>query len=852
MLLTLLPGLALALAPAAQTPQTKHFHQGSQTGARTGTAICPAGDWNGDGVDDYAVGIAGHDATQFVLGPYEDQGRVEIRDGVDGDLIRSFEDTVQTDVFGQVIPLHLGTAVAGPFDTNGNGLPEVAASLPGVNEIVLIERGPSIFQQVVVVARLQPTTITNAIGGSVGATYTEDGFGLALANLGDVNGDGFDDLGIGSPDSDDEVSIPNPFGPPIVVNHVDSGLVRVIDGDTLATLRSYGGTPLSRLGTALCGLADVTGDGRRDIAIGAPGADTVYVANPSPAFIVLFPVFQAIAPDPSDTQYAGFGSSVAELGDVNGGGTTDLLVGSPDSVTSGGAFPLLQGRVSAHALESLSGTFASTVLWNRTRIASDLGRAVTTVDLDGDGVREVVCIEDSNFTSVPTEVVALDGATGQVEATFLAPQAGADAAIANIGDTDADGGGDFAVGLPDLDFERGGAIVYGYYLGAPGGGGVQTIWTVDDDGPADFDSVALAAVVVNSGDVLLVAPGTYDAATVQRSLSILGDPSFTESVDVAGVHVNTTASVTINALSLGALRVENVVQRATVSNSDVEGPTVVISGCADLAIVNCSIQALSPEDVQATGPDGVVVTDSDVQFTTCTIHGAHAPLYTADGGNAVTVGAGARTWFAGCEVRGGDGSDGNAEFFLASGSGGAGIRVVDGGAVDVRGNSTHSVEGGDKGPVDLGGIVDGLGILADAGSDVWVAIDVPVDGWSGPVSFGVQRPWLNYGPSATLGLNAFALTYAGTNEVVVLMLSAGAQHLDDPLILEMPLLIDPLAFINYSVLVGEGPDNLVLRFWPVPDDPVLIGATVEIQAFQYNLATDAFYGSNGGRITIVP
>ena len=845
MLLTLLPGVALALAPTTlQTPHTKHWAQGPQTGARAGTAFSPAGDWNGDGVDDYAVGIPGHDATQFILGPYEDQGLLQIRSGVDGAIIREYQEPLQTDTGGNVIPLEFGTAVAGPFDTNNNGLPEVAASLPGGNQVVLVERGPTFFQPMTVVARIDGTTIATS-SGQISSLYDEERLGDTLANVGDVDGDGIDDLAIGSPTTD--LWIVAGLGGLVIP---DAGCLRILSGADLLQIAFLGGGDDDELlGTAICGVPDLSGDGRGEVAAGSPGIERVRIWSPVPSSLPF--VYDRVL-ETSAAGYGGFGSALACLGDVDGGGDADLLVGSPESVSTGGPLPFSQGRVSAHALEAAAVSFADTLLWERTRLASDLGRAIAAVDLDGDGVREAVCIEDSNFANSPTEVVALDGATGQLEATFLAPQAETDAAIARLGDLDADGGEDFAVGLPDLDFERGGHLVYGYFLGTPGGGGGPTVWTVDDDGPADFDSVALAALVVNSGDVLRVLPGEYDAATIQRPLSVLGDPALFVSVDLPEVIVDTVGSVSLHQLDLGGLTIQGSNQRTTVSDCRVEGSTTEVVDCADVAFVFCTLTGVAPEGLQFPGPAGARVANSNVQFSQCALTGAKGPQYTADGGPGLIVTAGAEVLLCASTVRGGDGSDGNAEFFLESGSGGVGVRVIGDGRLDVRGNTSDPIEGGDGGPVDLGSVDDGVGIAADAAAIVRVSNPVPVDGWTGPVAFGEQRPWISYAAGAPLGANAYALSYAKLNEIVVVVLSAGALYQDERFVLETPLLIDPLLFIDYTVQVGQGPDTPVLRSWPVPNTPTLLGATVEVQAFQYDLVTDAFYGTNGGRITLVP
>ena len=40
-------------------------------------------------------------------------------------------------------------------------------------------------------------------------------------------------------------------------------------------------------------------------------------------------------------------------------------------------------------------------------------------------------------------------------------------------------------------------------------------WTVDDDGPADFQSISSAVYAASDGDEIIVAPGTYTKVVVQ-------------------------------------------------------------------------------------------------------------------------------------------------------------------------------------------------------------------------------------------------------------------------------------------------------------------------------------------------
>ena len=197
---------------------------------------------------------------------------------------------------------------------------------------------------------------------------TGDGSLSTIAELGDVNGDGFGDYAVGLPSAD-------------VGGSADAGIVYVFLGhggalpatptavDLAAASFTISGHAGEMLGYTIVG-DDVNGDHLSDIAIGAPmagapgksGGGAVYVifGRASPADVTTTSLSAAgLTTDPGHptssigSRYDGFqqnshtGMALAALPDVNGDGFNDLAVGAPDAdlhITGGGGVAVLYGK----------------------------------------------------------------------------------------------------------------------------------------------------------------------------------------------------------------------------------------------------------------------------------------------------------------------------------------------------------------------------------------------------------------------------------------------------------------------------------------------------------------------------
>jgi hypothetical protein len=173
--------------------------------------------------------------------------------------------------------------------------------------------------------------ISELSGGLVADLQRTDGFGRALTGLGDLDGDGVPDLAVGA--NEDDTGGYN-AGKVYVLFLTRQGTVRAQheisaqSGDALALVPRAG----SQLGSSLAGMGDVDGDGIPDLAIGARYEDSVQVCfmrrdgTVRAATNLSYGLngFTDSATSSSDF----FGMSCANMGDFDGDGVNDLLVGA--------------------------------------------------------------------------------------------------------------------------------------------------------------------------------------------------------------------------------------------------------------------------------------------------------------------------------------------------------------------------------------------------------------------------------------------------------------------------------------------------------------------------------------------
>lgn len=299
----------------AQTPWLRVA--GGSPGAQMGRAVAFAGDLDRDGYADLALGLPQLGPT---TAPW--RGEVVVVSGRDGVVLRTYTGSAAGDRFGMAL-VSLG-------DVDNDGFPDLAVGAP-YDDVPGQDAGT--------------VSLWSGRSGSLLRVFSTalpgENFGGELGNAGDVDRDGADDLVVGCPFSD--------------VGGRDSGTAYVFSARTGQLLHRWTGAAQDRLhGFAVAGVGDLDGDGSADVAVSAyemfvGGRGTVEVRSGRDGRVL----HSWRGDQLSDL----FGHDVAGAGDVDGDGVGDVVVGIFGQGTtqpSAGAMRVHSGR-SGQVLASFAG-----------------------------------------------------------------------------------------------------------------------------------------------------------------------------------------------------------------------------------------------------------------------------------------------------------------------------------------------------------------------------------------------------------------------------------------------------------------------------------------------------------------
>lgn len=405
--------------------------ESANPGVRFGSAVTGAGDVNGDGFADIVIG------SPFYANGQTDEGAAFLYFGGAG----AFNNGTDAHFEANQAAAEFGSAVAAAGDVNGDGFSDVLVGAARFDNGQVDEGAGFVF--------FGGSTVNNVVDASFENNQAGSATGTAVAPVGDINADGYADLGVGAPLFDNGAN-------------VDSGRVAIHLGSATGPQASayrqidLGATTPARLGFALGG-GDFNGDGFADVIVGAPDFTATH-ANQGRAIIYHG---GSVADDGVVDGRANSGQASGQLGhsvatgDVNGDGYADLVTGAFGY--DGGNTN--SGRVSVYF--GGAGGFNTTADAQIDGAQADmrLGASVAVGDVNGDGYGDVIAgAPDHNGGSVLEGAVFIYfGGPGafntQSDALLEANQANASfgASVAWAGDVNGDGLGDVLVGAPNHD-----------------------------------------------------------------------------------------------------------------------------------------------------------------------------------------------------------------------------------------------------------------------------------------------------------------------------------------------------------------------------------------------------------------
>lgn len=377
-----------------------------------GTAVAIGGDLTADGLDDIVVAAPGYGDAGGAVGVFEGvfSGEAGLDDadalllGTAGEALTRLASGADLTGDGQV-DLAVGGSTAGGGDGAVWVWPGPTVGLVNSSDLTRISGGTGDQLGLVGVAGdltgdgtaellvgsqnsgdvyVHTGPHTASVSADAGSPLGGAGFSLsALAPLGDVDGDGVDDFGVGAA----ERSTNGRFW---LFTSWSSSLSSVNDADA----EIDGKTADDRFGHAASGAGDVNGDGYADFAVGAPGVDQDS-RDEGAVFLFLGAVTSGVASDLASTTFQGelsadeAGSSVSGGGDINGDGNPDLVIGSyghDEAGTNSGMTYVLYGPWTATQELRRADAF----LVGRSR-RDESGTSVSMAgDLDGDGFHDVI------------------------------------------------------------------------------------------------------------------------------------------------------------------------------------------------------------------------------------------------------------------------------------------------------------------------------------------------------------------------------------------------------------------------------------------------------------------------------
>jgi hypothetical protein len=367
------PGPPALLAPFSGPILTSSLNgvdgfriEGASAENEAGTVVSGLGDINGDGIDDFAIGVPLEDVGAA------DAGATYVIFGNASGLSNFSLDTLGSGVGFRITGAAAGDRagyIAGAGDVNNDGIDDFIVGAPMVDNGATADTGAAylIFGRNTGFSNIDLGTLAASDGFKISGAATRF-VGLGIASAGDVNNDGFADLVIGSPHPSAASRAYVVFGKATGFGPIDLGSLGS-NGFVINAERNG-----DQLGYSVSSAGDVNNDGFDDLIIGAPGHDgngtdsgAAYVIFGKASGFGTINLATLAAADgykivgeptpgiPGFYDSAGF--SVSAAGDVNNDGYDDVIIGAYRNDQGGGdagAAYVIFGKASGFSTLSLA------------------------------------------------------------------------------------------------------------------------------------------------------------------------------------------------------------------------------------------------------------------------------------------------------------------------------------------------------------------------------------------------------------------------------------------------------------------------------------------------------------------